>query len=225
MPRALFDNDGVSDGIAGPAGPAGPAEGVDGRRARREKNRDAVVGALLTLYHEGNLDPSSDEIAGRAGLSARSLFRYFDDVDDLCRAAIERQHLRIDSLVDLEFDPSASLAERVRLFVEQRLDLFEANSGVGHVSRLRAPFQPLIAAELSRSRSYLRRQISRLFADELAEMGVARAGSALAAADVLCSFEAHDLLRQDQGLSRARAAGVLIDALTVLFNPAARPST
>ena len=41
------------------------SEAGDGRRARRDRNRDAVVDALLELYHEGRLDPSSDEIATR----------------------------------------------------------------------------------------------------------------------------------------------------------------
>ncbi|HRE00682.1 MAG TPA: TetR family transcriptional regulator, partial [Ilumatobacteraceae bacterium] len=63
---------------------------VDGRRGRRDRNRDAVVDALLTLYHDGVLEPSADAIAEQAGLSARSLFRYFDDLDDLQRAAVER---------------------------------------------------------------------------------------------------------------------------------------
>ena len=35
------------------------------------------------------------------------------------------------------------------------------------VSRLRAPFQPLIATELDRGRAHLRRQLKDLFAPEL----------------------------------------------------------
>ena len=45
---------------------------VDGRHLRRQRNRDAVVAALLELYGEGNLDPTTDEVAQRSGLSARS---------------------------------------------------------------------------------------------------------------------------------------------------------
>ena len=65
-----------------PAAAAAPTT-EDGRHARRDRNRLAVVDAMLELYVEGNLDPSSDEIAERAGLSPRSLFRYFEDLDDL----------------------------------------------------------------------------------------------------------------------------------------------
>ena len=72
----------------------------DGRRQRRERNRDAVVDALLAIVADGDLAPSADAVAARAGLSTRSLFRYFDDVDDLCRAAIARQHERVAALLE-----------------------------------------------------------------------------------------------------------------------------
>ena len=42
---------------------------TDGRQLRRERNREAVVEALLDLYRDGNLQPSSEEIAARSGLS------------------------------------------------------------------------------------------------------------------------------------------------------------
>ncbi|HAP77906.1 MAG TPA: TetR/AcrR family transcriptional regulator, partial [Acidimicrobiaceae bacterium] len=47
------------------------------------------------LYRSGNFDPSIDEIATRSGVSARSVFRYFDDVDDLANAAIDQQLLDV----------------------------------------------------------------------------------------------------------------------------------
>jgi AcrR family transcriptional regulator len=195
-----------------------PAEELaDGRHARRGRNRDAVVEALLELYYEGNLDPSSDEIAARAGLSPRSRFRYFDDLDDLCRAAIAHQHERVRPLIEVSVAAGASTAERIAALVDQRVVLFEAIGSVGQVSRLRSPFQPLIAKELVQARRYLRSQIKKVMAPELAAMGAARATSVIAAADVLCSFEAYQLLRHDQGLSRAKAIDVLVDALGLLF--------
>src|ERR1035438_5413311 len=85
-----------------PAGNSGPdsavgsqSEGTDGRQLRRRRNRETVVDALLDLYRDGNLRPSTEEIAARSGLSPRSLFRYFDDVDDLTRTAIRHQEHRV----------------------------------------------------------------------------------------------------------------------------------
>ena len=70
---------------------------------------------MLQLYAEGNLDPSSDEIAERAGLSPRSLFRYFDDLDDLVRVAIGRQHERLLPLAGLDVSVDSPLAARVAM--------------------------------------------------------------------------------------------------------------
>src|SRR5438128_1011303 len=69
----------------------GASAEVDGRRLRREQNREAVLDALVELFAEGLYQPSANDIAERAGISPRSLFRYFDDIDDLNRATIERQ--------------------------------------------------------------------------------------------------------------------------------------
>ena len=49
---------------------------ADGRRVRREQNREAVLDAVVELFHEGSYQPTTDEIAIRAGLSPRSQFRY-----------------------------------------------------------------------------------------------------------------------------------------------------
>lgn len=189
----------------------------DGRHARRARNRDAVVDAMLELIAEGNLRPSADQIAERAGLSPRSLFRYFADVDDLTSAAIARQQERLRPFVEFDVDPTAPLAERIVALAEHRVRLFEAMGAVGRVARLREPFQPLVAAHLTRLRAHLRRQLAELFAPELAAMEPRSAAAVLAAADVLCSFEAYRLLRADQGLGRARAVTALTEALTRLI--------
>src|ERR1700689_3172887 len=116
--------------MAGPHPPPAASPGADpagdGRRLRRDRNRMAVVDALLDLYSEGNLRPSTAEIAERAGLSHRSLFRYFDDFDGLCREAIRRAEQRALPLLPIEVDRAAPLTDRIEALVAQRLRLFEA---------------------------------------------------------------------------------------------------
>lgn len=189
----------------------------DGRRARRDRNRDAVVDALLTLYAEGNLAPSTDEIAARAELSSRSLFRYFADVDDLTRAAITRQHERLRPLVEIGVRLDAPRDERIRALAAQRAALFDAIGGSGIVSRMRAPFHPTIAVELSQARSLLRSQLRWIMETELRAMAPDAAARALAAADVVSSFESYRLLRDDQALPRAAAIDTIVAALGALF--------
>jgi AcrR family transcriptional regulator len=190
---------------------------TDGRRNRRDRNRDSVVEAMLGLFDEGNFAPSSEEIAARAGLSARSLFRYFEDIDDLVRAAIHQQIRRVLPTVEVDVSTDRSLADRVESLVAQRLRMFDAMGAVGQVARLRANFHPLIAAELRQARAYLRQQIADLFKPELSALAEHEAQARVAAADVVTSFEGYLLLRDDQALERDACAEVLTTALHRLF--------
>jgi len=208
--------------VAGRTAPTGegaaPVE-TDGRRLRRAANREAVVDALLDLYAEGDLRPSTDAIAERAGISPRSLFRYFDDTDDLADEAVTRQLARALPLVSLDVDGSAPFEDRVRALVDQRFRLFDGVGQAARVTRLRAPFQPRLARTLAESRQFLRGQLRSLFAGELASMDDDRAEAALAAADVLATFEAHQLLTTDQGFSVTDAKSVIGRSLSVLLSP------
>ncbi len=195
--------------------PGVPSE--DGRHARRDRNRLAVVDAMLSLYASGNLDPSSDEIAERAGLSPRSLFRYFDDLDDLVRVAISRQYERLQPVTKLDLSTTDPIAERIARLVAQRIRLFDRIGSVGIVSRVRAPFQPLIANELALSRSILRRQLEQLFAPELAELSPTSAAGAIATIDVLTSYESLHLMRDDQQLTHSQITAALNDAVSRLL--------
>lgn len=173
---------------------------TDGRNQRRDRNRDAVVTALLELYREGQLGPSAEEIAARAGISVRSLFRYFDDVDALVRAAIARQQEHLAPLWALDTDPDRPLAERAERFVAARVRLLRGMGEVGRVARTLAARQPLILAELARIRHTLRAQLAELFAPELDALPAGDRRGVLAAADVVVSWESFDLMHNDQGL-------------------------
>jgi AcrR family transcriptional regulator len=189
----------------------------DGRRLRRARNREAVVEALLAIVADGDLAPSAEAVAVRAGLSSRSLFRYFDDVDDLCRAAIARQHERVATLLERPGPDGGDVAVRAREIVLHRVDLFEAMGDVGRLARLRAPFQPLIAAGLADARRLLRQRMATALAPELDGLGTST--MVLDAADVLCSFEAHRLLRDDLGRSRDEIVDVMAAGILALVAP------
>ncbi|RLC57784.1 MAG: hypothetical protein DRI30_03670 [Chloroflexi bacterium] len=194
-----------------------PHETVDGRRAGRERNRNAVADALLDLYQEGIISPGAQDVADRSGVSRRSLFRYFDDMDELCRVAIERHSARVSHLFEIEDLGDGPLATRIDRLVWQRAQLFEAIAPVARISRLRAPFQPIIAEELARSAALLRAQLARHFARELNSLGPEARNETLAAADVIASFESFDLLRRVQGLPPDEAAAAMRRSLAALL--------
>jgi TetR/AcrR family transcriptional regulator, regulator of autoinduction and epiphytic fitness len=193
-----------------------PAES-DGRRLRREQNRAAVIDALLVLFRDGVYQPSTDEIAARAGLSTRSLFRYFEDVSDLHLAAAGRQVQLALPLLAHGAKPDEPTAVKIRAVVSSRIRLFEEVGPAARALRVAAHRRDHLRGILGRNRSYLREQITGLFAPELAEAG----SSVEPALQVLCSFESYELLRHDQGLSRADAAAALMTAIAALLRPAA----
>ena len=191
------------------------AEPLDGRRLRREQNRDAVVDALVGWFEDGVYEPSSAQIAERAGLSPRSLFRYFDDVDDLNRAAIAQQLATARPLLDPRVGPDDPLRLRVERLVDARTRLYEAITPGARAARITAHRHLLVAQQVADSRAYLRDQIRRLFQREL---GGDRA-ALLPALDALCSFETFELLRDDQKLSRPKVTAALTRALITLLDP------
>jgi len=194
-----------------------PDPTVDGRRASRDRNLNAVVDALLDLFAEGNLRPGAAEIAARSGLSRRSVFRYFDDLDALDRIAIERQVARVGHLIELAEPGAGAVASRIDRLIAQRVRLFEAILPAGRVSRLRAPFEPVVADELARSRDLFRRQVERHFADVLRPLPRGERNAALGAAEVLCSFEAYELLRLGHAQTPKQIGDAMRVGLTRLF--------
>jgi len=194
-----------------------PPVPTDGRRLRRALNREAVVDALLDLYAQGNLRPSTDEIAERAGISPRSLFRYFEDADDLAGEAVARQQARVLPVLPVEAAPEDPFADRVAALVGQRLRLFATLGKAAHVSRLRAPFQPRLAESLAQARRFLRGQVQTLFGPELAALPDDRADATLAAVDALTSYETYQLLTEDRGFGLDEVRSVLTVSLTALL--------
>lgn len=189
--------------------------GVDGRKLRREQNREAVLDALVALFHEGIYQPSTNEIAERAGISPRSLFRYFDDVDDLNRAAINRQLENARPLLDIGVHPDTPTRLKIERVAEARVHLFETIAPAARAARVAAHRHAVVAAQIAEGRAYLRLQLRRLFAPELRGERL----QLFPAIDALCAFETYELFRSDQGLTRAKTVAALANALTALLDP------
>ncbi len=56
---------------------------VDGRLQRSERSREAIVQALYELVGEGSLLPTAEQVAERAGVGIRTVFRHFSDMEKL----------------------------------------------------------------------------------------------------------------------------------------------
>lgn len=191
--------------------------GVDGRRARRDRNRDKVVDALLELYDEGNLRPAVAEVADRSGVSHRSVFRYFEDLEELYRIAIQKNLARLEPLIGLQTLGVGTLEERIEAIVQQRLALHRRQKATSRVARMLAYEQPVLEQVLANSAKKFRRQVERHFEQELDAMDAAKRVQTLAAADIICAFDAYDMMSRVRELDDETVAAVMRNALAALF--------
>jgi AcrR family transcriptional regulator len=164
---------------------------VDGRTLRRTRNRTAVITALLDMIREGDLHPGAAEIAERAGVSHRSIFRYFDDLDDLVRTAIDQAFQDAEPLSRITDIGRGTLEDRVRVYVDERLALFDYVNGPMQVARMRSSSIPSIDEEIAVVAEAFRVQIAQHFATELDAFPDAHRDDIVSAVLVLSSYDAY----------------------------------
>lgn len=185
---------------------------LDGRRARGERNRDAVADALLDLMRERGEIPSASAIAERAGVSLRSVFRHFDDLDALHAAAVERHFVRVAHLYELP-PLSRDLDERIDAVTRARARLWEEATPVRRLAEQVQRSSPSIRDGLDAARRFTRTQILELFADELDPLDVATRRLLVDAIEMATSWTVWNQLREHQGCSVARSESLV--ALTL----------
>lgn len=186
---------------------------VDGRTARRDRNREAVLDAVLDLFSEANLSPGVDEVAERSGVSLRSVYRYYDDMGALIGAAIERQIERARPLFRFDDVGEGPLEKRIERFSAGRVRLFEEVRLVYRAAGVRGADQPQIAEGVIAVRGWLTAQTENMFAPELSALPAEEAASVALQADVVGQFDTLEHVRGHRGLSVDETVAFVASAL------------
>jgi AcrR family transcriptional regulator len=189
----------------------------DGRQVRRDRNKVAVLEALIDLFSQGDLDPSPEHIARRAGISPRSVYRYFEDRESLVRAAIDHHLSGVIHLYHYPAIGQGPLAVRLTEFAAHRVRLFETIAPTARASRMRAPTDEIVREQLDTTRRALREQIEKHFARELDVLAPRVRRARVAALDVVCGLEAFDTYRLQRGFSSTETEAILADAIGALL--------
>jgi AcrR family transcriptional regulator len=188
------------------------AESTDGRVRRGARNRSFIMDAIFELVQEGVLLPTAEQVAQRAGVGTRTVFRHYDDMESLFKEMNSRLEREVRPL--LEGPPiEGPVEERVRQLVARRARIFERITPfrrAASVQRVRSPLFQEGSAELDRE---LRAQMARVLDRELERSDDDR----LEALDLVASFEAWERLRSAQRLGRDRAQRVVEQALLAML--------
>jgi AcrR family transcriptional regulator len=192
---------------------------ADGRKHRSQKSQTLIVNALLELVAKGNLAPSADQIADAAKVGRRSVFRHFNDMDTLYR------------------EMSHSIAATTQMILQRPLTAADWRGQVLElVDRRSAGFEKmkpfLLAGRIQRHRSAYLKSAHAKFVGLLREVltgilpeDVLRDAVLVEALNMLLSFEAWNRLRDDQGLSVAKAKHVLKQTIEALLQCHAREAS
>jgi AcrR family transcriptional regulator len=180
---------------------------ADGRRVRGQTNRRKIVEAMIALVGEGVMSPNAQEVAARADVGLRTVFRHFDDMDSLYSEMSAQISARILPLISVKF-AATDWRGRIDELIERRARAFE----------MMLPFKS--AADIIRHKSkflseeheeLLKFNRGRLLEALPAELRKQR--STIEALDLLLSFESWRRLRRDQGLSPAQAKATIAAAV------------
>ncbi len=187
-------------------------EAADGRVRRSERSRAAMVQALFDLVGAGILQPTAQQVAARAKVGIRTVFRHFSDMDSLLAEIDERVQTQALPLLREEH-PGGTREERVHGLVERRTRLFEQIAPYkrsGNLQRWRSAFVARRHAQFVRA----------LRADLLGWLPELRRAPAdlVEALDAAASFEIWDRLRVDQRLGRERAKAAIERIALTLVN-------
>lgn len=175
----------------------------DGRRRRAETNRTKIVQAMIDLVREGVGSPSADVVAERAGVSHRTVFRLFKDMDGLYREMQDVMLRRLSPLLNMPLAGS-DWRERLTGLTARRARVFEEilpvkTAADGH--RARSSF--LLEEHVRFTRMQREMLLFVLPAKVTADRQL------LDALELALSFESWRRLRLEQGLDHEQALGVM----------------
>jgi AcrR family transcriptional regulator len=212
-------------GVAAPAARARQGAGrrgeehTDGRRLRAARNRDSVVSAVLEIIREqgGGPLPGAAEVAVRAGVSERTVFRHFADLDSLFLAAAGRQRPVIVTYLGPRPD-FKELDKRISALVKLRSKLYEEIAPVRRVAVRLAAANDVLAEQVGEANKAARVQVAAVFEQELARAGSQRS-TVLDQLDLVTSWAAWEMMRTLQGASADRARKTMTELLTAVLKP------
>lgn len=187
---------------------------VDGRVLRGERNREAIFRALLELIREGHPQPTAREVAERAGVQARTVFRHFQDMAGLNAELSARVGAELRPLFE-EATRQGSVEDRIQMLARVRGRAYERLAPFERANRAHRQRFEFIRADHEAMVLELRKNLR----DVLPELRNLPP-HVHAMLELAFSFEAWDRLRSDQQLSVAQAQRAVTSGALALLRDA-----
>ena len=184
---------------------------LDGRRQRSERSQVAIVEAALTLISEEKQVPTAQQIADRAGVSIRSFFRHFADMDALFLSADEMLGASYETLFAVT-DRSGTLSQRISRAVDLYGNAFDQLCDLILCTQALAWRFPALQERYAYHQKRLRDELE-LWLPEVAISPRSRRE----AVHAVTSFEMWHRLRTHQRLSQKSSHAIIQELVTGLL--------
>ncbi len=92
---------------------------------RSMRSRQRITDAMFAYFDEGVLSPTAQQIADRAGVGLRTLFRHFKDMKSLFAEMDQQVMVRVLPILE-KADRSGTLEERIASIVALRMEVYDA---------------------------------------------------------------------------------------------------
>ena len=192
------------------------SEPADGRSARSQRSRRAIVEAMRALHAEGDLRPTAPRVAERAGVSVRTVWQQFADMETLLVEANRRDAEILRSLSE-RIDPDQPLAERVAMFTGQRARVLEQMTPSWRAARIHGAFSAELKRNKARTLATGKADLERVFTPELAEIAGNKRQQLLDGLHAISIWSFWESLRTELGLSPEQARELLRATFTALL--------
>jgi len=165
---------------------------------------------MIELVRAGDISPSAADVAARAGVGLRSVFRHFNDMESLYREMTDVIEAELRAMSARPFK-SETWQERVLELVERRSAGFEQMMPVRLASDARRHTSAVLQDDHERFTLGLREILKRVLPRGTVDRPT------FEALELLLSYEAWSRLRREQGLSIAEARKTLRLAVKALI--------
>lgn len=209
--RTVMDQDTASNSDSKAA-----AKKPDGRLLRSERSRQLIIDATKELVNEGILIPTAQNVADRAGVGIRTVFRHFADMETLYFTIDSQLRDSYEKLFD-GGDREGPLSERIRQAVERRATAYEKYSPLMLSTRALMWRSPTLKKNIARNQKGLRKDLSSWLPETAALDSVRRE-----TIDAAASFETWNRLRQHQGLSKKASVDVVCEIISLALSANSR---
>lgn len=191
--------------------PPGPAAKTDGRLNRSIVTRKRIVDALTALIYEGQLTPTAEQVATRADVGLRTVFRHFDDMDALYREIALDLDTVIQPVIGQRLS-GATWQDRLRHSVVLRTEFFDRVAALHLATQVHRHESDYLTQQVKQTVDLQRELLRRQLPPE-----VAQDATLFDALDVVLSIEMWIRLRREQRLPADAARQVILRTVAGLL--------